>query len=120
MILDNIIVFVVQSILLLLRERRTKRWPIATGTVIASYSAEFTSYPEAQLVYKYEVNGKCRIGEYARPFYFSNSAREFAKQSAPSTTLFVRYKPADADRSFVRRCDQLSQITPSVPQATQV
>lgn len=119
LILDNIIVFLVQSILLLLREQRTKQWPITTGTVLASYGPELTPYPEAQLVYKYEAEGERWTGTYTRPFYFSGSAKKFADQFAPSTTLYVRYKPGHASSSFIRREDQSGRIAPSASEVSQ-
>jgi hypothetical protein len=57
---------------------------------------------------------------YVQPFYSSTSATDFANYFAASSALRVRYKPGEPGKSFVRREDQVPQMTRLSPHATEL
>lgn len=111
LILDNIIVYLFRHIRRLLEERRSSTWPTAEGTVEKSSWPTQTSYPLAEVLYKYTVDGNCYSGIHKRAFWFESAAKNYAEEFPPAINLVVRYKPGEPIRSVVHYWDQFASIT---------
>ena len=106
-ILVEIIVFLIRSLLRLIRCRKTRTWPTVEGEIQTSGDMG-SSYPAGYITYWYSVNGERHFGTHERAFFLRQSAKEYAKQFIPKWKVIIRYSAKDPDQSFVSEGDQAS------------
>jgi hypothetical protein len=56
----------------------------------------------------YSVDDERHLGIHERPFFFRNSAEEYAKRFIPKWKVTIRYSADDPDKSFVSVHDQVA------------
>ncbi len=98
--LDEIIVFLVRTLLRLIRDRKTRTWPTVEGEIHTSARSS-SFYPAAEITYMYSVDHERHFGIHKRAFFFPASAEEYAKRFVPNCKVTVRYSADDPDKSFV-------------------
>ena len=104
--LDDVIVFLLRTLLRLVRERNSAEWPTVEGIIQTSARSK-SAYPAAEITYLYSVNNERYFGVHRRTFFFRDTAADYAKRFITEWKLTVRYSPKDPQRSFVSERDQV-------------
>jgi hypothetical protein len=104
--LDEISVFVFRTLLILIREYRSRTWPVTRAELLHSHNDESSLYPNVHFVYSYKIAGEPFTGTYTRGFWFSASAKEFHYRFLLAGYLLIRYRPNAPQESYIHRGDQ--------------
>jgi hypothetical protein len=107
LILDNILVYLFRTVVRLILEYRSERWPITTATLEESACSD-SFYPEAELGYTYVAESSEYWGTSKRAFWWKSSAKRYADQFTPKCNLVVRYNPLRPAKTVMRERDQQS------------
>jgi len=105
-LVGELIAFLVQTALRLIRDRDTRAWPTVEGVIHAS-SRSSSIDPTAEVTYMYSVDGERYFGVHKRSFLLGNSADDYAKRFIPEWKVTVRYCEKDPQKSFVSERDQV-------------
>jgi len=110
--LDEIVVYLVRTLLRLMSENRSRTWPVTTGRIEESSCPAWKSYPIAEVVYTYTAEGASYSGAHKRAFFWSkDSAKDYADRFTQTSCVVVRYKPGEPMKSVVRYWDQFTPVT---------
>jgi hypothetical protein len=105
-------VYLFRTVLRLIKENRSKTWPVVNGKVESSSCPDLGLYSVAEVVYTYTAEDKGYSGVHKRAFFWSKeSAEDYADRFTPTSYLVVRYKPGEPVKSVVRYWDQFSPVT---------
>src|SRR6266851_4254546 len=100
------LVYVFKSLARVLHLRGSATWSKATAKVASSKSAPGGyGCPIAEVVYTYEIDGSIYSGLNEKPFISSDSVEEYATRFTPGSTMVVRLKPGEPEKSIVRDAD---------------
>ena len=96
---DEILVFVIRSLISWVKLHRSRAWPDVQGTVVKVDPPQTSFWPQAEIVYTYTVEDKAYAGVHKRAFWLNNSAKDYAARFAPGGTINVRFRPAEPTES---------------------
>jgi len=105
--LGEIVIFLIRSLFRLIRDGNTRTWPTVQGEIQTSGRSP-SYHASARITYMYSVNNERHFGIHERAFFFSDSAKEYAKRFIPKWKLTVRYSANDPGKSFVSADDQVA------------
>ena len=108
LVLDIFVVYLVRTILRLVKEIRAKNWPSILGTVDLSEAPISAMYPCTEVIYSYVVNGEEYTNTYVRGFWYRDSAERFSRRFSKNGQIPVRYSPTNPAASFLRENDFLA------------
>jgi hypothetical protein len=103
--LDEIIGYIVRSIIRFVKVRQSAGWPVGTGTVSSSRTKYGPGGHVAEVIYAYTHQGEYYGGTYRRPFFFGSSAEHYLQRFTPESSIEIRIKPGQPEISFVHDDD---------------
>jgi hypothetical protein len=106
LILFKILVFLLRTILRIVREIRSEKWNRTEAMIDGSYAPEHESFPYASLTYLYSLNGEEHSGRYETGFSDDYSAAELTQRYPEGTKIVIRYRPGQLDQSYFSESDQ--------------
>jgi hypothetical protein len=107
LVLDYYLVFLFKLIARVIQTWGCSRWPMTTAAVeIADPDYGGTSYPTAQVIYNYVVDGATFEGRSRKPFIRYKSAKEYTGHFPNGSRVMIRVKPNQPSISTILSQDQ--------------
>jgi hypothetical protein len=107
LVLDYYVVFLFKLIARVIQTWGCSQWPMATAAVeIADPDYGGTSYPTAQVIYSYVIDGTTFEGRSRKPFIRYKSAGEYTAHFPQGSRITIRVKPDHPSISTILSQDQ--------------
>jgi hypothetical protein len=107
LVLDYYVIFLFKLITRVIQTWGCSQWPMAAAAVeIAEPDYGGTSYPTAQVIYSYVVDGTTFEGKSRKPFIRYKSAGEYTGHFPQRSRITIRVKPDYPSISTVLSQDQ--------------
>jgi hypothetical protein len=107
LVLDYYLVFLFKLIARVIQTWGCSQWPMATAAVeIADPDYGGTSYPTAQVIYSYVVDGTTFEGRSRKPFIRYKSAGEYTAHFPQGSKITIRVRPDHPSISTILSQDQ--------------
>lgn len=107
--IDEIIGYIIRTIIRRFKAQQSTGWPIQMGTISRSTVDYGIGGHVAEVTYTYTYDGEYYGGTHWKPFFFGSSGKDYVERFEPGSDISVRVNPGNREVSFVHDDDQTSR-----------